>query len=192
MPGSAGVAPQGQTLVLDKPDLSRIIDRLWNKGYTVVGPTIAQGGIVFDEVRTFRAIAHRLDRRAGGRNVPAPSPRRRGLFRLRGRTPFVEEVPFPRATDPVLDRANRGFVLGRTQPRPGSEATRSWESARATCTRSRSRIERSCTGLMSSRTTRPDAIAPSSSRSIAGRRRRRVSVPACGPVPRRCAGSTSR
>ena len=46
-----GVAPLGQTVVLDKPDLSRIIDRLWQEGYTVVGPTIAQGAIIFDEVR---------------------------------------------------------------------------------------------------------------------------------------------
>ena len=51
MPGSVGVAPLGQTVVLDKPDLSRIIDRLWQGGYTVVGPTIAQGAIIFDEVR---------------------------------------------------------------------------------------------------------------------------------------------
>ena len=34
-----------------KPDLGQIIDRLWQEGYTVVGPTIAQGAIVFDEVR---------------------------------------------------------------------------------------------------------------------------------------------
>ena len=27
MPGSAGIAPLGQTVVLDKPDLARIIDR---------------------------------------------------------------------------------------------------------------------------------------------------------------------
>ena len=46
-----GVAPLGQTVVLDKPDLGRIIDRLWQEGYTVVGPTIAQGAIIFDELR---------------------------------------------------------------------------------------------------------------------------------------------
>ena len=51
MPGSTGVAPLGRTVVLDKPDLGRIIDRLWREGYTVVGPTIAQGAIIFDEVR---------------------------------------------------------------------------------------------------------------------------------------------
>ena len=51
MPGSGELAPLGQTVVIDKPDLARIIDRLWHEGYTVVGPTIAQGAIIFDEVR---------------------------------------------------------------------------------------------------------------------------------------------
>ena len=56
MPGSTGVAPLGQTVVLDKPDLGRIIDRLWQEGYTVVGPTIAQGAIIFDEVRALEQL----------------------------------------------------------------------------------------------------------------------------------------
>ncbi len=51
MPGTAGVAPIGQTVILDKPELGRLIELLWQGGYTVVGPTIAQGAIVFDEVR---------------------------------------------------------------------------------------------------------------------------------------------
>lgn len=50
MPTSAGVAPVGESVVLAKPDLGRIIDRLRRDGYTVVGPTIAQGAIVFDEL----------------------------------------------------------------------------------------------------------------------------------------------
>ena len=56
MPGSEGAAPPGLTFVLDKPDLSRIIDRLWQEGYTVVGPTIAQGAIIFDEVRRLEQL----------------------------------------------------------------------------------------------------------------------------------------
>jgi sulfhydrogenase subunit beta (sulfur reductase) len=51
MPGSGGIAPLGQAVVIDKPDLALIINRLWRDGYTVVGPTIAQGAIIFDEVR---------------------------------------------------------------------------------------------------------------------------------------------
>jgi ferredoxin len=51
MPGTAGAAPTGHTVVLDKPELGRIIELLWQSGYTVVGPTISQGAIVFDELR---------------------------------------------------------------------------------------------------------------------------------------------
>ena len=51
MPEISGVAPLGRTVVIEKPDLGQIIDRLWQEGYTVVGPTIAQGAIIFDEVR---------------------------------------------------------------------------------------------------------------------------------------------
>jgi formate hydrogenlyase subunit 6/NADH:ubiquinone oxidoreductase subunit I len=51
MPTSAAVAPSGRTVILQKPDLGRIIDRLRQDGYTVIGPTIAQGAIVLDEVR---------------------------------------------------------------------------------------------------------------------------------------------
>jgi ferredoxin len=38
-------------VVLHKADLRAILDRLWQAGYTVVGPTIAQGAIVLDEIR---------------------------------------------------------------------------------------------------------------------------------------------
>ena len=75
MPGSMGDAPLPHTLVIDKPDLARIIDRLWQEGYTVVGPTVAQGAIVFDEVRRLGPVAHRLDRRARGGNYRLKPPR---------------------------------------------------------------------------------------------------------------------
>jgi sulfhydrogenase subunit beta (sulfur reductase) len=52
MPSTAGVAPTGRALVIEKPELGTIIERLWNAGYTVVGPTIAQEAIVFDELRS--------------------------------------------------------------------------------------------------------------------------------------------
>ena len=51
MPGTAAVAPMGQTIILDKPQLGEVIELLWQAGYHVVGPTIAQGAIIFDEVR---------------------------------------------------------------------------------------------------------------------------------------------
>jgi formate hydrogenlyase subunit 6/NADH:ubiquinone oxidoreductase subunit I len=52
MPTSAAVAPLGRTIILDKRALGRLIDRLWQQGYTVIGPTIAQGAIILDELRS--------------------------------------------------------------------------------------------------------------------------------------------
>lgn len=51
MPMSGGVPPLGRAVVLEKRELGQIIDRLWQSGYTVVGPTIAQQAIIFDEIR---------------------------------------------------------------------------------------------------------------------------------------------
>jgi ferredoxin len=45
-------SPAPTRAVIDKPVLGQIIERLWRDGYTVVGPTIAQGAIVFDELRS--------------------------------------------------------------------------------------------------------------------------------------------
>ena len=56
MPGSGEDAPLPYTLVIDKPDLARLIGRLWERGYTVVGPTVAQGAIIFDEVRRLEQL----------------------------------------------------------------------------------------------------------------------------------------
>jgi ferredoxin len=51
MPLSDGVSPIDRVVVLNKPDLGSIIDRLWQMGYTVIGPTIAQAAIILDEIR---------------------------------------------------------------------------------------------------------------------------------------------
>src|SRR5262249_23803980 len=68
MPAATRVSPPGRTVVLDKPELGRIIDRLWREGYTVVGPTIAQGAIVFDEVRGLEQLPIGwTDEQEGGR-----------------------------------------------------------------------------------------------------------------------------
>jgi ferredoxin len=48
---SGGVPPLGRTLLVSKPTLGLLIDRLWQAGYTVIGPTLAQEAIVLDEVR---------------------------------------------------------------------------------------------------------------------------------------------
>jgi formate hydrogenlyase subunit 6/NADH:ubiquinone oxidoreductase subunit I len=42
----------GTTVIIAKPDLGRVIDDLRQQEYLVVGPTVAQGAIVIDELRT--------------------------------------------------------------------------------------------------------------------------------------------
>jgi formate hydrogenlyase subunit 6/NADH:ubiquinone oxidoreductase subunit I len=65
---SAGVLPIGQAVVLQKPDLGGIIERLWREGYTVIGPTISQQAIVLDELRTLDQLPIGwTDEQEGGR-----------------------------------------------------------------------------------------------------------------------------
>jgi ferredoxin len=56
MPSTAGVPPTGRTRIIDKPALGAIIGRLRRDGYTVIGPTIAQGAIVFDELKSLDGL----------------------------------------------------------------------------------------------------------------------------------------
>ena len=42
----------GKTLRLAKQDFQALLDLLWGQGYRVVGPTVAQEAIVYDEIRT--------------------------------------------------------------------------------------------------------------------------------------------
>ncbi len=56
MAATTETAPASQSVVIDKSDLERIIDKLWRDGYTVIGPTIAQGAIVFDELRALKQL----------------------------------------------------------------------------------------------------------------------------------------
>jgi formate hydrogenlyase subunit 6/NADH:ubiquinone oxidoreductase subunit I len=44
-------SPGGKTLSLAKEDFQALLDLLWNEGYRVIGPTVAQEAIVYDEVR---------------------------------------------------------------------------------------------------------------------------------------------
>jgi ferredoxin len=56
MASTAGIAPVGQTRIIEKSALGKIIERLHREGFTVIGPTIAQGAIVFDEVRSLSEL----------------------------------------------------------------------------------------------------------------------------------------
>lgn len=52
MPRPDAETSSSSMLVLPKAELGAVIRRLWDEGYTVVGPILAQGAIVIDELRT--------------------------------------------------------------------------------------------------------------------------------------------
>ena len=116
MPMSGGVPPIGRVVILNKPDLGPIIDRLWQEGYTVIGPTIAQEAIIFDEVR-------RLDQLPIGWTDEQEG----GVYRLKRRT---DDAYFGYAVGPqswkkylfpsrlplfTLARSSDGFQVQRNQ-----------------------------------------------------------------------------
>ncbi|REK10265.1 MAG: sulfite reductase subunit A [Planctomycetota bacterium] len=51
---AAAKRPQrdGPTLWLARADLQTLVDVLWQEGYRVIGPTVAQAAIVYDEIRS--------------------------------------------------------------------------------------------------------------------------------------------
>ena len=87
--------------------LDRLIGALRSRGFRVLGPTVRDGAIVYDELDVGRRAPGRLDRRAGRRHLPARAARRRGALRLRRRPALVEALPLP-AARAALARAPDG------------------------------------------------------------------------------------
>jgi len=56
MAGNTETIPVAGARAIDKPELGRLIERFWREGYTVIGPTIAQGAIVLDELRSLAQL----------------------------------------------------------------------------------------------------------------------------------------
>ena len=83
------MSPPGSR-TLERVDFDALFDALARRGYTVVGPTVRDEAIVYDEIARQRRPAGRLDRRAGRRPLPPAPPRRRGAVRLRGRPALLE------------------------------------------------------------------------------------------------------
>ncbi len=153
MSSSEGTAASGRAVVLAKPALGLIIDRLWREGYTVVGPTIAQGAIVFDELRTLDQLP-----------IGWTDEQEGGTYRLKHRGDGAyfgyavgphswKKYLFPSRLTAVLDRGHASARSPSIPARSPSPDMPSWGSDRATCTPSRSRTGSSCRGLMSTRIT---------------------------------------
>ena len=105
-----------ETSVIGPTALEALVDSLRARGYRVLGPTMRDGAIVYDDLESADRAAGRLDRQTGRRGVPARAARRRGALRLRGRPALLEAVPASR----------RGCASGRR----GATATASSRSRR--------------------------------------------------------------
>jgi sulfhydrogenase subunit beta (sulfur reductase) len=56
MADTADTTAEVAAKAIDKPELGRLVERLWQEGYTVIGPTIAQEAIVLDELRSIAQL----------------------------------------------------------------------------------------------------------------------------------------
>ena len=87
-------------------------------GRRVIGPTIADGAVVYDEIAHAGRPARRLAGRPGARPLPARAARRATPVRLRDRPDRLEAVhlPAPRPGRGRPARRRRGHVHGRRAP----------------------------------------------------------------------------
>ena len=92
----AGVSRTNRAVIAPEA-LDRLVAALRQRGFRVLGPTVRDGAIVYDELDVGGRAADRLDRPAGRRHLPARAARRRGALRLRRRAALVEAVPLPAA-----------------------------------------------------------------------------------------------
>ncbi len=163
MAATTETAPASRTVVIDKSDLERIIEKLWRDGYTVIGPTIAQGAIVFDELRALKQLPIGwTDEQEGGKY--RLKPRDDGAYFGYAVGPHSwKKYLFPsRLTLFSIEKTADSFAV-----KPSPEPVPKYAfvgAARATCTPSIFRIRSSWRALMSTRIIRLVVNRPSSSR----------------------------
>lgn len=59
--------PPGETVVIAKPELQAVLDRLRSMGYRTVGPQVADGAVIYDDLHdTAQLPLHQIDVQDGG------------------------------------------------------------------------------------------------------------------------------
>ncbi len=154
--------------VIERADLPALFAALRARGYRVLGPTVREDAIVYDEVTgwTTCRLAGPTSRTAGaiGSSGVATPP-----VRLRRRPALLEAIPASAAAAPVAGRDAR-LALPCYAGSPGSaEDSPSSASAPASCTRSPSRTACSWAARTSTRLRARGERTSSSSPSIAAR-----------------------
>ena len=121
-----------ERLVVQPEALDALIEALRRRGYRVLGPTVRDGAIVYDELESADELPIGWTDRQDGGHVPPRAARRRGALRLRGRAALVEAVPLP-AARPALAGAADGDGGIEVEEEPRRRARRSPSSASARC-----------------------------------------------------------
>ena len=117
--------------------LADLVAALRERGFCVVGPTVRDGAVVYEELATSADLPIGwTDRTMPARTVSPP--RRRRALRLRRRTSLVEAIPASAAPPPLARRAATARSSWKTS-RARASRLRSSAFAAATCTRSASR-----------------------------------------------------
>ncbi len=62
-------------LVIDRGGVDALLAALTREGYTLLGPKVADGAIVYDELHDSSDLPVGLDRRAGAGALPTAPPR---------------------------------------------------------------------------------------------------------------------
>ena len=62
--------------ILGADQLGKLIEALVRRGYEVIGPTLRDGAIVYDQVESARRSARWMDRRTGAGALSSEAPRR--------------------------------------------------------------------------------------------------------------------
>ncbi len=131
---------QTRRAVIAPDALDRLVEALRDRGYRVLGPTVRDGAIVYDDLESADELPIGWTDRQDGGTLPARAARRRGALRLRGRPPLLEALSLSAAGAPLARQPER---RRHRRGRGGSRSTRrrspSSASGRASCTRSRSR-----------------------------------------------------
>ena len=135
-----GVMETIEKAALTADGLQALLDALAARGYRVVGPTVRDQAIVYDDIASLADLPRGLDRRAGRRPLPPGRARRRRAVRLCGRAAFLEAVPASADAAPV---AGRRATATTSQVDAGADGRRraspSSACAPASCTPSPSR-----------------------------------------------------
>ena len=175
--------------LLEQPGVDGLLEALVERGYRLIGPTVADEAIVYEEIRST------ADLPAGWTDEQDA-----GTYRLSAATTMRSSATRSGLVVETATASSVGHALPRQAERRGRaqlvDDTEEPEPmalfARATCTRSPSSTRSFSAGVSSTRSTSVGAAWSSSSPSTAASPHRRASASRWAPARGRRSGTTSR